>query len=336
MVVSQAEDGAGGIDLDVTLAFQPVPGAGSQSGVVRLTLGNDTHPATWVNESAVALECGAPTSSDPGAQSCAALAALGGCLATVRLGLGPLGIDERWWPWDLGSQPLYTLLAEFVPDSGSPTGEVPGEAWYEGDWPVGEGVLSTQAYDERAQALETAAALSTASVLSRRVGLRTVGLVTEALPAGGESFYFTVNGVPAYARGANAVPADVFESRVGAADLALQVADAKAAGMNMLRVWGGGRYAGDALYEAADAAGVMIWQEVMLACAVYPRDTPFLEEVRRGGGPRWPQAPPPHGVVCRRALLPPRGAAPVSTRGCAGSVGCACRSTTPPGHGSRC
>eukprot|EP00879_Flechtneria_rotunda_P007346 GHRR01007707.1.p1 GENE.GHRR01007707.1~~GHRR01007707.1.p1 ORF type:complete len:1340 (+),score=540.78 GHRR01007707.1:559-4020(+) len=96
----------------------------------------------------------------------------------------------------------------------------------------------------------------------------------------GESFYFRVNGVPIYAKGANLIPLHILSTAVTAEDVAELLESAAAANMNMIRVWGGGLYQLDGLYDAADKLGVLVWQEAMFACSPYPRGPGFLSNVQ--------------------------------------------------------
>lgn len=107
-----------------------------------------------------------------------------------------------------------------------------------------------------------------------RVGLRTVALDT-APDEHGSAFTLLVNGEPVFCRGANWIPCGLFPAAVPADTVRQRVRQAADAGMNMLRVWGGGLYEQDAFYEACDAAGIMVWQDVMLACATYPEEPPY-------------------------------------------------------------
>jgi beta-mannosidase len=112
------------------------------------------------------------------------------------------------------------------------------------------------------------------------IGLRTIELVQEK-DTFGKSFYFKLNGKPVFIKGANYVPNDSFlpnASKISPLDLVL---NAKAAHMNMLRVWGGGVYAEDAFYEACDANGILVWQDFMFACAMYPGDAKFVANVKQ-------------------------------------------------------
>jgi beta-mannosidase len=135
-----------------------------------------------------------------------------------------------------------------------------------------------------APAAKAPAAVSPATTtLTRRIGFRTIDLVREPLKGGveGETFYFAVNGVPVYSKGTNMIPLHIFAAKTTAADLKAMVDATVAANMNMIRVWGGGLYPADAFYDACDEAGLLVWQEAMFACAMYPRDPAFLSEVRQ-------------------------------------------------------
>ena len=100
-----------------------------------------------------------------------------------------------------------------------------------------------------------------------------------------ESFYFSLNGNPIYSRGANLVPLSLFESNADKETMEKLLWSVKTAGMNMIRVWGGGRYLNDKFYHLCDEMGIMIWQEMMFSCALYPSDMNFTrsvaEEVRQ-------------------------------------------------------
>ncbi|NVK52288.1 MAG: glycoside hydrolase family 2 protein [Flavobacteriaceae bacterium] len=109
-------------------------------------------------------------------------------------------------------------------------------------------------------------------------GLRTIELVTEK-DSIGESFYFNVNGVPVYAKGANYIPQNSFQNKVTAAHYEKLLSDAVDANMNMLRVWGGGIYENDIFYEKCDEKGILVWQDFMFACAMYPGDIEYLTNV---------------------------------------------------------
>jgi beta-mannosidase len=114
---------------------------------------------------------------------------------------------------------------------------------------------------------------------SRRVGLRELAIITKP-DSIGESFYVQVNGVPVFMKGANYIPLDHFPSRVTDTRYRRLFDNVTAANMNMLRVWGGGIYEHDMFYDLADEYGVLIWQDLMFANAMYPGDSAFVASVR--------------------------------------------------------
>ncbi|NXS74680.1 MANBA mannosidase, partial [Pandion haliaetus] len=110
---------------------------------------------------------------------------------------------------------------------------------------------------------------------------RTVELVQEPIPGSpGLSFYFRINGRPIFIKGSNWIPADSFQDRVTYDTLWLLLKSAADANMNALRVWGGGVYEQDEFYNICDEIGIMIWQDFMFACALYPTDQHYLDSVR--------------------------------------------------------
>lgn len=113
----------------------------------------------------------------------------------------------------------------------------------------------------------------------QRIGLRTIELIQEKDTIG-QSFYFKVNDIPVFIRGANYIPQDNFLPRVKASAYRALIGDVKAANMNMLRVWGGGIYENDIFYDLCDENGIMVWQDFMFACAMYPANNEFLDNVR--------------------------------------------------------
>jgi beta-mannosidase len=149
---------------------------------------------------------------------------------------------KLWWPAGEGDQHLYPLIVSFQDEQGSTV--------------------------ER----------------ERRIGLRTIELVTEkdrsadGKPA--ESFYFRVNGRPVYARGADWIPVDQFVDRATEGVYRHLLASMVEANMNMVRVWGGGWYEQDVFYDVCDELGILVWQDFMMACALYPDSPEFLAELR--------------------------------------------------------
>lgn len=111
-----------------------------------------------------------------------------------------------------------------------------------------------------------------------RVALREVRLVSEPDEAG-RSFAIHVNGRPVFCRGANWIPADALPGRITEARTRALLQSAADANMTMIRVWGGGRYEPDSFYEACDELGLLVWQDFMFACHLYPATEDFLREV---------------------------------------------------------
>ncbi|MEU9635765.1 glycoside hydrolase family 2 protein [Streptomyces tendae] len=146
-----------------------------------------------------------------------------------------------WWPRGYGDQPLYDLELVLVED-GPGAEERPLDSWH------------------------------------RRIGFRTVELDRSA-DEHGTGFTLVVNGERIFARGVNWIPDDVFPSRITPERYRTRLRQTADAGVDLVRIWGGGIYEDDAFYAACDELGLMVWQDFLFACAAYPEEQPLRGEV---------------------------------------------------------
>src|SRR5690554_1950226 len=114
----------------------------------------------------------------------------------------------------------------------------------------------------------------------QQLGIRSVKVITKP-DQYGESFYFELNGKPLFAKGANYIPCDNFLTRVTDSIYEKTILDAVDANMNMLRVWGGGIYENKIFYDLCDKYGILVWQDFMFACSMYPTEGDLLENIRQ-------------------------------------------------------
>ena len=154
----------------------------------------------------------------------------------------PISNPELWWPNGYGSQPLYQVEVALMSDDSS-------EAT----------VLDNRSYN---------------------LGLRTIELRQQE-DQWGRSFIFVVNGVSIFAKGSNWIPADSFPTRITDAFLEKLIQAAVETHQNMLRVWGGGFYEEERFYDLCDRYGILVWQDFIFSCSIYPFDEPaFIENIR--------------------------------------------------------
>ncbi len=99
------------------------------------------------------------------------------------------------------------------------------------------------------------------------LGFRTLAIDTGA---DGKGFTLRVNDDAVFCRGACWTTPDLVTLPGGRADYMPLLLAARDAGMNMIRVPGTMIYESDAFFEACDALGVMVWQDVMLSNFDYP------------------------------------------------------------------
>ncbi|ESO06388.1 hypothetical protein HELRODRAFT_64903, partial [Helobdella robusta] len=114
-----------------------------------------------------------------------------------------------------------------------------------------------------------------------RIGFRTVDLVQDYVQEdNGLTFYFSINNQPLFLKGSNWIPMTNFLTNQTSDEADWLLRSAIEVNMNVLRVWGGGVYETDEFYQRADELGILIWQDFMFACALYPTNRMFLDDVR--------------------------------------------------------
>lgn len=154
----------------------------------------------------------------------------------------PIPNPELWWPNGYGGQPLYQVEVSLIRDD-----------------PSKGGLLGQHRY---------------------QVGLRTIEL-RQKQDQWGRSFVFVVNGIPILCKGSNWIPADSFPTRITDEYLESLIRAAAETHQNMLRVWGGGFYEEERFYDLCDRYGILVWQDFIFSCSIYPLDDPeFTENVR--------------------------------------------------------
>lgn len=117
--------------------------------------------------------------------------------------------------------------------------------------------------------------------MKQKTGLRTIKLVRDKDQDGnGATFHFELNGVAVFAKGANHIPNDSFITDITNDRYHYEILSAVESNMNMLRIWGGGFYEQEIFYDLCDHYGILVWQDFMFACSMYPGDEQFLANVK--------------------------------------------------------
>ena len=117
-------------------------------------------------------------------------------------------------------------------------------------------------------------------VKKERLGIRKIEFVT--LPDSiGTSFYFKVNDLPVFMKGANYVPNELLINKKSLEKLTNLISLAQSANMNMLRVWGGGIYEDQRFYDLCDEKGILIWQDFMFSSSMQPSDSAHIDNIRQ-------------------------------------------------------
>ena len=159
-----------------------------------------------------------------------------------------------WYPVGMGAQPLYTLrLCGVEQPFGIRTVRIeqlpdaPGSPWHEQCLQL-KNSPSGEKYDHNTQF---------------------------------SGFRLFVNDRPVLCKGANWVPCEPFPSAETDEKQTRLLELAVEAGVNMLRVWGGGIFERQHFYNECDRLGILVTQDFLMACGDYPTDGDFIAKLQR-------------------------------------------------------
>lgn len=142
-------------------------------------------------------------------------------------------------------------------------------------WPRGQG--EAHLYEDHWSVYDEQGTILLDTIV--KFGIRKVELLQEK-DQWGTSFLFKINGKPVFCKGADYIPDDIFPARITDSLLRSRVQTMAACHFNMIRIWGGGFYPRESFLDACDEAGIMVWQDFMFACAMYPGTEDFLATVK--------------------------------------------------------
>ena len=174
--------------------------------------------------------------------------------STVSLQLAASAAQIKlWWPAGVGEQPLYDVTATWTP-AAAPAAAAAAPA-------VTDVTTASRRMGFRVFA-HVPVNDTNATVVATNASAQGTGQVNDT---GTHGMFFRVNGAAIYSRGANMIPMEELEGRLDGEAHRILVQSAADAGMNTLRVWGGGIFYPAAFYDACDELGVLVYHDMMYA-----------------------------------------------------------------------
>ncbi len=144
-------------------------------------------------------------------------------------------------------------------------------------WPRGQGEQFL--YKDHWTLIDVSNPLNVIDEIDVTFGVRKTELIIEP-DKWGTSYFIKINDRPIFCKGGDYIPQDIFPTRVKDEEIRKMVDVMVESNFNMVRVWGGGYYPDEVFYDACDEKGIMVWQDLMFACAMYPGDSTFLNNIK--------------------------------------------------------